>query len=179
MMMRHGAALAILALLLAGAGIAGDGKAKRFEITGICSIGSPGMGYDWKLLQTQDIGGTKAHICLCKNQDASGVMVLIVEMRTSDTDAKRAATLKAHWNSLVGLKDRGYADLKGKPPSIEPPIPDQVHYAIDAKDQAGADSFIRGATIFGKQTYGFQVIAKSLAEANRLVAAIKDLKETK
>src|SRR5206468_2251768 len=106
-------------------------------------------------------------------------MVMIVEMRASETDAKRSATLKAHWNSLVGLKDRGYADLKGKPPSFEAPIPDRVHYAINARDKAGADSFIRGATVFGKQTYGFQVIAKSIVEADRLVAIINDLNEAK
>jgi hypothetical protein len=168
-----------LAIGLLPVGAASQTQPSPFVVDGRFSIDFPAKGYDWKFVTTKEIQGIKARYFLCSNEDESSRMVLIIEERHADTQAKRKVTIKAHWNTLVGLKDRGFTELSGKKPPLEEPIPDRTYYSISGKDPNGNPVFIRGATVFGKYIYGFQAFARTAADAERLIGVVKTLKETK
>ena len=105
-------------------------------------------------------------------------VILIVEYRKADTEAKKVATLKGHWNAQVdSLKSRKYTDLKGKRPSFDSPVPDQVPFNISAKDPSGKIAAFQFVTAFGKNIYLFQATADSEEDAAKLIKVADSLKE--
>jgi hypothetical protein len=166
-------------MALASLAVAGERQGKALEVPGLLSVDSPGKEYRWKHIANKELKGTKASYFLCTNADSSARMVLIVEHRSADTEAKRSATVKAHWNSLAALQEQGFKDLNGKRPSIAAPIPDKVYFSMSGKGPDGNPVFIRCAVVFGKSTYAFQALAGTTAECDRLIAVVKTLNESK
>jgi hypothetical protein len=170
------AALMISTLLLAPA--VADDRSPPFELPGVCSIDVPGPGFEWKVVKKLD-GKSKGAVCMAKDSAATAVVVMIVEERASPQGNVRIATIGAHWDALAALKAKGYTDVREQPPTFALPIPETARYGLDAKTKDGTPAFVRGATVFRKNTYAFQVFSKKKDDAEKALDVLKTLKEPK
>lgn len=149
-----------------------------FVVEGHCSVASPGNGYNWAEVGVREIGGITGRYLACRKEGSTSGITLVIEHRRADSDGERIAAAKGHFNGLVqSLKRGGFTELKGKVPSLEPPMPEHVDYAIHCLKPSGDPMYFRCATIFGNNIYAFQVIADTDKEAAYLYSAVNTLRE--
>jgi hypothetical protein len=83
-----------------------------------------------------------------------------------------------HFSTLVQtLKKNGFTDLKGEPPSFDPPIPDNVGYTVAGTTSKGQSRVFNGHTMFGNHTYFLEAVSTTLTDAEQLGSVAKSLKE--
>ncbi|HSU67852.1 MAG TPA: hypothetical protein VLJ39_13330 [Tepidisphaeraceae bacterium] len=168
--------LSILLLWVAPVLAAAPTATDRFEIPNVCSIGTPGKGWEWKAVNEYDEqkGGTY----LCSAEGKPGRLILRVDPGKRSTDDERILTLKQDFNLLhQQLEKLGCTDIKGKRPELKPPIPENVDYFVIGKTPKGSTINLHAETIFKTHTYLLQAAAPSLKEAETLAATGKTLKE--
>jgi hypothetical protein len=168
----------VLGCLVLVSAATGDDQTGKLNIPGAFSIDVPAEGFKWSEARVVQIGDTKGRIYTCSKEQSRSKLVLIVEERSADTEAKKQATLKGHWNSLViTTKEGGFTDIKGTRPSIDAPIPQKVVYGVAGKDKDGRPGVILAVTFFGKHIYALQVFAETEKEAKDLLKAADTFKE--
>ena len=151
-----------------------------FVVEGHFSVASPGDGYNWTEVGVREIGGVTGRYLACRKEGSTSGITLVIEHRKADSDGERIAAAKGHFNGLVqGLKRGGFTELKGKVPSLEPPMPEHVDYVIHCLKPSGDPAYFRCATVFGNNIYAFQVIADTEKEAAFLYGAVDTLREMK
>ena len=161
--------------LLCAVSLGAEQNQGRLTVEGVCSIDAP-PGYAWQPLQSYDPHKGGQYMCQAPNK--AGRIVLEIDPRHAGNQNARAAVLKIHFNTLVQtLKKSGYTNLRGEPPSFEPPIPDNVGYIIAGTTASGQARVFNGHSIFGNHTYFLQVVSTTLADAEQLGSVAKTLKE--
>jgi hypothetical protein len=147
-------------------------------VPGAFRIDSIGDGFAWQEVRSFEVKGIKGTTYACTKEGSTLRAVLTRESRAADSQAKRVATLKGHINGMIGtLRENGYTDLRGKQPSITPPIPDRVVSGLAATTPDGKKVFIGTATVFGKEIFSLQVIGDNEDEidlARVLAESLKD-----
>ena len=172
--MRYKIAMAVG--LLCVVSLAADDKSARLTVEGVCSIDAP-PGYAWQALQAYD--PHKGGQYMCQAPRKAGRIVLEIDPRHAGNQNARVAVLKIHFNTLVQtLKKNGFANLKGEPPSFEPPIPDIVGYTVAGTTAAGQSRVFNGHSIFGNHTYFLEAVSTTLTDAEQLGGVAKTLKES-
>ena len=142
------------------------------------SLASPGEGLAWKRVQETDQKGVKIAVYAAVKESSKSRIVLIVEHQHADTDPKKVARIKGAYNGMVhGLQQAGLKELKGAQPDLKTPVPKKVEFAFAGKDPEGQPAFARGAVVFGKNVYQFQVLAGSEDDAAAMMKAVDSLKE--
>ncbi|HSZ56156.1 MAG TPA: hypothetical protein VK797_10880 [Tepidisphaeraceae bacterium] len=161
--------------LICAVSLAADDTSHRLTLEGVCSIDAP-PGYSWQPLQPYD--AHKGGQYMCQAPRKAGRIVLEIDPRHAGNQNARAAVLKIHFNTLVQtLKKNGFTNLKGEPPSFEPPIPDNVSYTVAGTTATGQARVFNGHSIFGNHTYFLQVVSTTLPDAEQLGNVAKTLKE--
>ena len=63
------------------------------------------------------------------------------------------------------MQQAGLTGLKGAQPDLKTPVAKKVEFGFSGKDEQGKPAFARGAIVFGKNVYQFQVLAGSEEDA--------------
>jgi hypothetical protein len=151
-----------------------------FAVPGLFSIASPDNGFVWESVTTKEFQGTKAYYFHCKKPGSNTHMLLVVEDRNPDSEGKKSAATKAHWNVMCELvANMKLKEAKGARPSIEAPIPEVLQYGITAETDDGIPTFVQCASIFKTRIYSLTVIGNNLKEAQDLREVSKTIKELK
>ena len=142
------------------------------------SLPSPGEGLAWKKVQEAEQEGVKLSVYAAVKENSKSKIVLIVEHQQVNTDGQKLARVKGTYNGLVhGLQQGGWTGLKGAQPDLKTPVAKKVEFAISGKDEQGKAGFARGAVVFGKNVYQFQVISASEEDAAAMAKVADWLKE--
>jgi hypothetical protein len=174
--MRMGLASALV-LSLAMASRAAE-QPGGIEEKGQFSVASPGEGLAWKKVQEAEQKGVKISVYAAVKENSKSRIVMIVEHQEADTDPKKVARIKGAYNGMVhGLQQAGLKELKGPQPDLKTPVAKKVEFAFAGKDAEGQPAFARGAVVFGKRVYQFQVLAGSEQDAVGMVKVVDTLKE--
>jgi hypothetical protein len=153
---------------------------KPFEVPGYFRVDSPGPGYAWKAVKTVDLEGTRTRVFACVKEGSKSRVVITMQEKTTDTDARRSTAIKGHHNGMVEtLKKGGFTAISGEPPSLKKPVANSVPFTIAANGPDGTAYTLKSATIFKKNTYLFQVSSDVRAEAERLFKLAETIREEK
>ena len=165
---------ALLTVVALASGAQTPPSDSKLTVDGVFTITAP-QGYAWNTLN--EFSPTAPGVYLAAKEGSDTKLVVIVEPRQADTDAKRVAILKAHVNAMADtLQKAGLKDLKGERPNIKPPIADTSDYWFSGTAADGASKFFHGHTKFGKNTFQVQA-AGTEQEAKQLITAAKTLTE--
>jgi hypothetical protein len=139
----------------------------------------PGEGFRWKQMPGRDDGKSpKLDIYVATKEGTISNVVLLVEHATSDTDAKKLASINAVYNGMVDLlKQQGFTELKGTKPPLAPPFEKRVSFSMSGKDESGKPASFHAVIVFGKINYHVQVRAETDAEAKALAKVAEEIKE--
>ena len=164
------AAVVLLGACSAASVCARGSDAKPFEVPGYFRVGTPGDGWSWKAIKTVEVGGTRTRVFACAKAGSKSRVVITMQEKTADTDARRSTAAKAHYAGMLEtLKKGGFTAITGGPPALsKKPIADSVPFAITAKGPDGKDYTLKSASIFKKHTYLFQVTSNLPEETARL-----------
>ncbi len=155
-----------------------DPTGRPFIVPGQFSVNSPGNGFQWQLVRTLQFAGVDGRVYACTKEGSTSATTLTVEERTADTEGKRIATIKAHYNVLYqGLTGGGFTELKGTRPSLESPIPNRVSLSFSCRKPDGSPAFVYGLTVFGKNVYSLQVMAGTMEQTNEFIDIAKSFRE--
>src|SRR5262245_3557247 len=150
-----------------------------FSVNGAFSVDTPPNGFKWTEVSKSEAGDTKGRMYACTKKGAAARIALAVYPLAAKDDETRIATLKQNYNILAqSLKDSGVSDLKSAKPELEPPIKDRVVFKISGKVK-GQQAQCYAITVFGQNTYLFQVFATSNEEAEQFAKITESLKEAK
>jgi len=146
----------------------------KLTVAGVFSITAP-AGYSWQALQEAGPGTPGVYMATADGKEER--LVVVMEPRNADNDAKRPAILKAHFNAMGDtVQKAGMKDLKFEQPKLTPPIAATSDYWISAQPAEGDRKFFYGHTTFGKNTFQVQA-AGGEKGAKDLIASAKTLKE--
>ncbi|MCA9270350.1 MAG: hypothetical protein KDA41_17835, partial [Planctomycetales bacterium] len=155
-----------------------DNAGKPFVLDGVLSIDAP-PGFAWRQASAGQEEGVKTYVLMCEKPGAADVVTLLVQQYAADTDAARLTAIGAQHGALMEtLAAAGFTELKSTPPPTTVPVPAAVSFAANGKRRDGQPVEIRAAAVFGKNVYGYSVIADTAAEADRLLAVIRSLRES-
>lgn len=161
--------------------------ANALVVSGEFFVNTPTGGYKWAFVRevkmrdeaaVAEFQDARSRFYACAKEGSTNMMVLSVTDHTRDTDPKRSAAIKGHYNAMVdGFRSNGFTNLKGAKLVISPPITDRVRYSFSGKRPDGKAAHIHGLTIFAERTYSFQIVGDTPEEAERLVNVALSLRE--
>jgi hypothetical protein len=154
-------------------------KPDTLIVPGVCSIESPGEGFQWKKMFTLDHERTSVEVFTCTRPGVESLITLTILDDVVGIDSNRISWARDFFDGQVSaIKRLGRTEIQGEPPAAESLVAGRVAFSISSGKPGENAWQTRVVVVFGsKKTYTCSVSARSPAEADRLLAVAKTLQE--